>query len=507
MLEYFNIKGLNTYLNPISSDMDGQMIHCLNIVSFPLGAKTKRPGYNTFLGTADGKQINSLLAFPMQDGTTLWLYRASGSQLYYSQQGTGAWTVAVGAGTADAGGTITNNAHVGAAILNNTFICGDGGGSTRHTTDGITFTNTSNAPIANYFAQYQDAIYAAGTASTLFYSSAGDATNWSVGGTSTASSLIIPDEGKLSQIFVTADKLVATKNRGKMFQWDGNALVDLSTRYGPSSPWAISDIEDYRFYINQFGHFGFDRANNIQLLSNPVQRYFYNKQNTGFAGSVFASAPGMCHVYDYFAALGTVQDDFTGRGINNAVLNYNYQRNEYLMWQFNDYPTAMLSYFDNNNVRQFIFGNSSGQAFKLDQTATSDNGNPIPTELVFLYSYASQSQKFSPQSASSLSGLSYEKKWNWIRLFFNPGDEVNIQYAFSNTLTYQHLKWSEAISSTNRTGDYYQVSDGVVEIRFPRDENNMPRSRFMFLRIYDNSDSSKWTYYGCSIDAEVQYIA
>lgn len=498
-IEYLNIKGINTYLNPIGPDMDGQLIHALNVVSFPYGAKSKRPGYNAFLGTADGHQVNSLLSFSMQDGTTLWLYRASGSSLYYSQQGTGAWTLA-------SNGTINNGSHFGAAILNNVFIGGDGVGSTRHTTDGTTFTNTTLAPIANYFAQYQDAIYAAGTASVLFKSTDNDATNWSSAGTSNSTSFTVPDEGKLGQIFVTADKLVATKNRGKMFQWDGNALVDLSTRYGPSSPWSIADIEDYRFYINQFGHFGFDRANNIQLLSNPVQRYFYNRKNTGFPGTNFPTAPGVCHIYDYFAAMGSVQDDFTGRGVNNAILNYNYQRNEYLLWQFNNFPTAFHSYFDNNNTRQLIFGDATGQCYKLDQTATSDNGQPIETELVLLFSYASENSSFTQTSASVVSGVTYEEKWNWIRLFFNPGDEVNIQYAFTNSLTYQNLKWSEAINSNNRTGDYYQISDGVVEIRFPNLENNQPRSRFMFLRIYDNSSTSQWSYFGAQIDAEPQII-
>lgn len=494
MLEYLNIHGINTYLNPVTSDMDGQLLSATNVISYPYGGKSKRPGYSTFLGTFDGAQVNSLLAFPMQDGTTLWLYRASGSQLSYSQQGTGAWTLA-------ANGTITNGNHFGAAVLNNTFIGGDGAGSTRHTTDGTTFTNTSNAPISNYFAQYQDAIYASGTTSTLFFSTAGDATNWSVGGTSTASSLIVPDEGKLSQIFVTADKLIATKNRGKMFQWDGNALVDLSTRYGPSSPWSIADIEDYRFYVNQFGHFGFDRANNIQLLSNPIQNLFYNRNNTGIAGTTFPTIPAACHIYDYFASIGTVQDSFTGRGVNNAILNYNYQKNEYLLWQFYDFPTAWLSYFDTNNKRQLIFGNASGQCFQLDPTKASDNGSPIQTEMVYIFSYALQSQQFSQTSASAASGVTYQKKWDWITLYFNPGDEVNIQYAFADTLTYQHLKWSEAISLNNRNGDYYQVSDGVVEIRFPRTDNNPPRSRFLFLRIYDNSESSQWTYYGCRIEA------
>jgi len=498
-LEYFNSKGVNTYLNPISSEMDGQLIHAVNVVSFPYGAKSKRPGYGTFLGTADGSQINSLLAFPMQDGTTLWLYRASGSTLYYSQQGTGAWATA-------SNGTISAGSYFNGAILNNVFIGGDGAGSTRYTLDGTTFTNATLAPVAPYFAQYQNAIYAAGTASTLFKSTDNDATNWNISGTSNSTSFTVPDEGKLGRIFVTADKLLATKNRGKMFQWDGNALSDLSTRYGPSSPWSIADIEDYRFYVNQFGHFGFDRSNTIQLLSNPVQRYFYNRQNTGFPGTIFPSAQGVTHIYDYFVAMGSVQDDFTNRPVNNAILNYNYQKNEYLLWQLNDFPTAFLSYFDNANVRQLIFGNSTGQCFKLDPTKTSDNGNPITTEMVYLFSYDSQGSSFTQTSASSISGLTYEKKWDWIRLFFNPGDEINIQYAFSNTLTYQHLKWSEAISTVNRTGDFYQVSDGVVEIRFPMIENNIPRSRFLFLRIYDSSDSSAWTYYGAEIEATAQVI-
>ena len=68
---------------------DGQMIHGVNLTTFPLGAISKRPGYTSFLGTFDGSQVNSLLYYPQQSGTQMFLYRASGSQLSYSLQGTG----------------------------------------------------------------------------------------------------------------------------------------------------------------------------------------------------------------------------------------------------------------------------------------------------------------------------------------------------------------------------------------------------------------------------------
>ena len=156
-------------------EQDGALIHSVNMVSFPYGAKTKRTGYSTFLGTPDASTVNSLLDYHQNDGSTFYLYRASGSALYYSLQGTGAWTLS-------GNGTISNGAHFGGAILDNTFIGGDGVGSTRHTTSGTSFTNTTLAPISEFFEQYQNRIYASGTAGDCFYSTTNDATNWNTSG-------------------------------------------------------------------------------------------------------------------------------------------------------------------------------------------------------------------------------------------------------------------------------------------------------------------------------------
>ncbi len=507
MIEYFNPTGINTYQNPLQTD--SQLIHSVNMYSPGLGVMQKRAGYNAFLTPPDNNQVNSLFAYPNQNGTQLFLYRAAGSRLYYSAQGTGAWTVAAGSMGGDHGGTITTNSHVQGVIVNNVLLIGDGAGSTRHTTNGTVFTDTSLAPVGQYFAQYQGRAYTTtGTNSVMSYSDANDITNWNTGGTSDSSSLTIPDEGAAGPMFVAGDRLIITKTRGKMFNWDATSLVDMATKYGPTMPWALGNIDDSWLYTNQYGQFSFDGANR-KLISNPVQRQFYNRQNTGIGTArigATSAACGAAYIWDYLVTMGTITDDFTGRQIPNAILKYDYQKNSFLNWQFNDNPTSMLSYTDVNNRKQLLFGNALGQCFQLSPTATSDNGIAISSEMIFLFTYASQSQVMSPTSASIVSGESLEKKWNWLRLFLSPGCEVNVQFAFSNTLTYQHLKWSEAVNTAQRTGDYWQFADGIMEMRFPDDPNNPPRSRFLFLRLYERSDNSTWQYFGAQIDAEPQLI-
>lgn len=463
---YYQTGGINTYVNPLLQD--GALIHAVNVVSFPYGAKTKRGGYSPFLGTPDNAQVNSLLDFHRNDGTTFNLFRASGSVLYQSTQGTGAWTVT-------GNGTIANGAHFGAAILDNTFIGGDGVGSTRYTTNGTSFTNGSLAPIAAFFEQYQNRVFAAGTASDLFYSTTNDATNWNTSGTSDSSSIKIPGAGKLSKIFKTADKLVTTKNSGVMHKYDGYSVIDMCTKYGPSSPYSVAAMEDARFYMNQYGHFLYTGAR-PQILSNPIQRQFYNVASSGIAGSVFPNIPAECHIYDYVAAVGTIVDDFTSRTISNAIIKYDYQKNEYLNWSFANNPTAWLSFKDTNLAQQLIFGDTSGQCYQMDNTLT-DNGVAITAEMVFLF---------------TLGAPGFEKKWNFWRGFFNPGCEAKVQVACADVLSYANLNWQDI-------GD---VSNGVVEFRFPP----ASRSKFLFLRIYDSSTNSRFSYYGSEIQAQLQII-
>ena len=462
-LQYYSSKGIDTYSNPLNND--GALIHAVNVVSWPYGAKSKRTGYSTFLGTAEGSQVQSLFSFPNigNDSTKLNLYRASGSSLYYSLQGTGEWTLS-------GNGTITPNGHFGYAILDNVLIGGDGVTNSRHTTDGTSFTDTTLAPKAEFWEQFQNRIYAGGTESTLFYSTTNDATNWNTSGTSDSSSLEVPGPGKMGRIFKVADKLNATKSTGMIQKWDGYSLIDLSTNYGPSSPYSFAKSEGYGFFLNQLGHYGYG-GGNPQLLSNSIQRQFYNNASTGISGTLFSTIPAEVHKYDYLASVGTITDDFTSRSISNAIIKYDYQKNEYLNWSFANNPTSYLSYKDVNGVQQLIFGDSSGQCYQMDNT-TSDNGSAIPCEMVFVFNHRSPH---------------IEKQWRWWRGFFNPGCEAKVQVACSDTYTYQSLIWKDI-------GD---CSDGFCEFRFPEGS----RSRLLFVRIYESSKNSRMTFYGQEISA------
>lgn len=463
-LTVLNLAGINTYLSPMLKG-DSELLRGVNVESFPYGAKTKRPGYITHLGTPDTSQVNTLFNWTKNDGSTMFNYRASGSALYYSIQGTGSWTLA-------GNGTIADGAHIGYAVLDDTLIICDGAGSTRHTTNGTSFTNTTLAPVAVDLAEYQGRIYAAGTSSTLFYSTTNDATNWSTSGTADSSSFTVPGAGKLTRIFKVSDRLMAAKNSGLLYKWDGYSLIDTSTNLAPSSPYSVADSEGFFFWLTRLGHFGYG-GSKPQLLSNAMQRQIYNNAGSAIAGTVFDNAPSVEHRYNYMTSVGSTTDDLINVQMNNCIQKYNYQTNEWLNDEMADRPTAYLSYKDTSGNQQLIFGDATGQCYQFAGTATSDNGKPIVSVLEFVHH----------------GGIPYlEKKWDWFTGFFNPGNEAKVQIAVSDTFTRDKLNWVEV-------GD---CSDGVAEFRFPPGT----RGRLLFIKIYESSSDSRFTFYGYDVQAQ-----
>ena len=459
-LPVFNLKGLNLQLNPLNIQPN-EPIRAVNVDSYEFGAKKKRAGYVTYLGTPDGAQVNTLFDWQRNNGTQFWNYRASGSALWYSQQGTGAWTIC-------GNGTITNGSNVCQAVLEDTLIVGDGAGSTRHTTNGTSFTNTTAAPIAVSLAEYHNRIYAAGTALSLFWSTTGTATDW----TTDSSSVNIPGAGKLLSNFKANDRMVATKNSGLMFRWDEYNLVDISTNLGPTSFQSIGSIEDYRFYLNRLGMYGYGGVR-PEIISNKVQKQIYNDAGEGIAGTVFDNAPGVTHRYDYLLAVGTITDDLTDETISNGIIKYNYQLDEFLNYNFATLPKAWYSYKDASGSQQLIFGDASGQCYTFGGTATTDNGSTIEAILEFVVHF----------------GTLNEKKWNWFRASFNPGCQAKVAIAVTNTFVRGAKKWQDL-------GD---ASSGVVEYRFPAGAQGV----FLFIKIYEASRNARFTLYGYEIEGDI----
>ena len=193
----FNLGGINHIVNPLLQPADN-LLRAVNVETDVIGAKKKRVGYITYLGIPDTNQVNTLFDWHRNNGTQFWNYRASGSILYYSQQGTGDWTIC-------GNGTIPNNDNVYHDVLEDTLVITSPTGTTRHSTTGTSFTDTSSAPVGGVgVIEFNQRIWIAGTSSNTFYSTTGTPTDW----TSDSSSILIPGEGKLLSAFKESNRLV-----------------------------------------------------------------------------------------------------------------------------------------------------------------------------------------------------------------------------------------------------------------------------------------------------------
>lgn len=444
---------------------DGQIIRAVNVDSSPYGAKDKRNGYASFLGTPDSGSVMSLFSWRPDGQSFPILYRASGSLLYYSAQGTGTWTVC-------GNGTITPGSHVGYVVLNNTLTISQNGGTTRYSTDSASFTDTPGAPAGEFVEEYQGRVYIAGTDSFMNYSVARDPTNWSSTGTNDSSNLYIPGAGRVNKLFKLQNRIYASKEGRNMYRWDGYSLVDTSSNLGPSSPYSYGSVEINGFWLNEKGIFtsGGDQP---ELISNPIYRFFVNNTGSQITGSAFANAPATVFYYDYLCAVGSMTDDFTYETVPNAIIKYNFQKNEFLNWTFADFPTAMHSYRDLNNVPQMIFGNATGQVFQLG-TQTSDNGKPIESIIELMFDFGN------PLA---------QKEWRILWGLFNPGCGATIEVATSDTFIKENKRWQVV----------GPAKEGVVYYRF----RNGERGRFLYVKITENSRDSGYELYGIGLEASV----
>ncbi len=461
----FSLGGIDLYKNPLVNE--GSFLKAQNVDSYPYGGIKKRPGYVTFAGTTNGSVVQNLFQWTNDTGSQSYLYAKKGNVLQYYDvtAGTGDWTTC-------GNGTFSGTANVSHAVLLNTLVVADGVGSTRHTTNGTSFTNTSGAPIASDLEQYQERIYALGT-NTLFYSSAGSPTNWSGVSPADSSSIQIPGAGRGIKLTKIADRLLIHKASGNMFRWDGDSLVDMATNYAMSSPQSYAKAEDYGFWLNREGIYG-SGGDKPELISNAIQPFIYNDFGLGIAGTTFNNAPATCFKFDYYLSVGSIADDITQDTISNAVIKYNYQKNLYYIYSFADKPTALGVYEDNSGVEHLLFGDSVGQVYTFGGTATSDNGDPIEAICEMVVA-GNQPDKF--------------KEWREHNSFFNPGSRAKLQLGISDTFRRGGISLTEI-------GD---TSDGAIHWRVPQGT----RSKLAYLRVYENSTGPRFEWYGHAIDFDI----
>jgi len=457
-----SIGGINVKSNPLGTS--GELLRAVNVDPYHVGAWKRRPGFIPYLNAVDTASVSCMFNFrPGYDGR-FWNYRISGGTVYYSTKGTGNWTIC-GMGTF---GQFGVGAFCSPAISEERLFIGDGTAITRDTGNtGTSFGAAVEAPPSRFFSQFQNRIWA-GYEYLAAYSNVGTPTDWG----NDSSSISIPGAGYVNQMFKSNDRLVFCKDSGEMFRYDGDSLVDCATTMGPSSPQSLGTIEDYRFYLNRLGIWGYG-GGKPQLISNKIEKQIYNDSGLGIAGTAFSNAPGIAHRYDYLLSVGSIQEDLTSEGINNALILYDYRLNLFRNYSLATRPTAFLSYADASGNQQLSFGDGSGKCYQMAGTATTDNGTAITAYI-----------------EGFVHGDTFlEKKWNWLRMMFNPGCQAVIQVAITDTFTKANKQWQTV----------GQAQNGVVEYGFPSGS----RGRFLFYKISDSSITTPFEWYGYEIDAEV----
>ncbi len=456
----YNNAGLNQQLNPVLQK-PGEFIQLINVDSQPFGAKTKRAGYTTYLNDLNSR-IDTLFTWRKENGTQFWNYAVAGGSVFYSTQGTGDWAIC-------GNGTVTDGTITHDSVIDTLFITAPTG-TTRHTTSGTDFTDTSGAPTNGVgVVEYQSRIWIP-KGNSIFYSNFGTPTNW----TNDSDSILVGGVGEMLSAFKQADRLVMTTNQGNVFKWDGYNVLDVATDLGPSSARSIARQEDFTFYINRMGHYGFG-GGKPELISNPIQPQIYNNQGSAIVGTVFDNAPGGQFKHNVYTAVGDVTDSLTKEKITNAIQVYDFQQDEWSNYAFNKLPTAFATYTDVPGVEQFIFGEEGGQCYTYGSTNLDDDGVAVTATMQFIY------HGDSPYT---------DKKWNTIWLFFNPGCVAQVAVAIENTFHPDTKKWIPL-------GD---ITDGVLEFHFPPGS----RSKLLFIKITESSSDERFTYYGmsCTYDNE-----
>jgi hypothetical protein len=434
-----------------------------------VGAKSKRPGYSTFLGTANGSAVLDLFSWTKADGTSTYVYRNSGGILSYWDAGVGTatdWTTC-------GGGTVVAGNHIGQTVLAETLFIDQAAGTYKSSTSGTSFGTVALSPPGEHLATYQNRVYVGGTASTLFWSASGSGADWATTGTSDSSSQTIPGAGKLNKVFVSNDKVVTSKNSGLMHRWDGYSLRKLPTDKGLSSPYSLIETEDYFFYLNRDGIYGFG-GERPEIVSNAIQPQIYNNAGSGIAGSVFNTCPAGINHYDGLFSVGNVTDTVSQETVTNCVIKYDYQLNQFTDYSFAHAPTAWTTYLDNTGNRQLIFGDSSGQCYKISGTATSDAGTPIETAMEGVLTFGE------PES---------NKLFHEFWAIGSPGCGAKVQICATDTFTASRRNWI----------DVGEFTDGVAKLAIP----SSYVGRLLWWRVYERSSEAPFTIYGFVVELDI----
>lgn len=457
-------RGVKQNLSPLNHT-DGDLLVCQNLDSYPIGAKTKRCGYTTYLGTLPNR-VNSLFSWQKPSTGDLFLYAASNNGLYHSIEGTGDWTIS-------GNGTITSVIPgVGHASLDDYLIIGDGAGSTRHTTNGTSFTNTTLAPVGNKMCEFNQRIYIGGTNNYLYASELGSAAGWDTTTTNPSFSEPITGRGTISAVRNVNGEVLTTKSGGAMVHFDGYQKYQNPSSMGPISPWSMDEYNGIWFWINRDGMIAHDTY--PKVISRPVQDLFYSNFGTGVSYSYLQSGPGVVYKDDYMVSVANITSQLVPETVNDMVIKYNVPSNEFSWYKYAVRPYAFHRFIDRSGNEQLLFGeNNSGQVYIRSGTATSDNGTAITARMMGFLDFGDPKKEKIVKEVAALT---------------SPGCGATLQIAMSNTLDLNSLNWHT----------FPDLHSGYTAYSPPKPL----RGRYCFYRLTESSTDKPFTFYSLMFDID-----
>ena len=152
-----------------------------------------------------------------------------------------------------------------------------------------------------------------------------------------------------------------------MYSWNGlSTEADEIVGIGCSSQESVATDggSGLLFFANKDGVF-ITRGGYPQKISRFVQPYFDNMSSANYE-----HIAGGCDGKHYFCSLGDVA--LNGRTIENVVLRYTIQSQEWAVLSYPTQPRVFATYIDGTDVK-LLYGDNDGNVIELDSSDENDN--------------------------------------------------------------------------------------------------------------------------------------
>ncbi len=397
--------GMHRNVSPMTI-VKGEWKKILNWDIAKIGCATKRDGYTAVLDIPDAAEILSLIPLEIGNIHKLIMINAAGKLYCKDPVVDSSW------GTAILTGLSTTN-RWGWTILHDSsgtpyMILGNGV-NVYKTSDGITFSAVSGAPLAKFWASYQERVYCAGVPAdedVLHWSSIGDLTNWSTVSPSDSGSLNIDKNsgGTIQNIRALNDRIVIYK-KTRMKRWDEEYLRTVMSSDGLDAPYSIAEINGMAFSLDRNAIRLYDGNIPIELSAKIEDLIF----GIDFGATNSQRICGEVFKKKYYLSVGTITDE-DGNNIPNAWIVYDYNKNSFWLYSLANQVVAMTKLMCSDGVQRMYIGGTAGEVWQMFSGDT-DAGTEIEARLESHVFYPEGPESFiSPKEMIVVSKFGHEMK-------------------------------------------------------------------------------------------------